>query len=102
MGYNTLILFGQDFGFKEGKTHAYKSTSGRSINGGEQYKTIVSNSGELIKTTSNLSSYLRWFNRKVEKTKLKVYNTAWFGAKINNTSYIDRQNFHKLIINKNL
>ncbi|BDH60813.1 hypothetical protein MTP04_09430 [Lysinibacillus sp. PLM2] len=97
LGYTMLVLFGQDLGFNEDKTHAVKSTSGRQIKPSEKYKTIISNSGEEIKTSSNLSTYLRWFNKKIGNSKMRVYNTAWFGAKIANTPYIDKQQFHKLL-----
>lgn len=102
LGYSTLILFGQDLGFKEGKTHASNSTSGRFVITNEKHKTIESNCGELIKTTSNLSTYLRWFNKKVTHTKMKVYNTALNGAKIDNAQYINQQQFQYLIISENL
>ncbi|KGR76496.1 motility associated factor glycosyltransferase family protein [Ureibacillus sinduriensis] len=97
LGYENLILFGQDLAFKDNATHAQQSTSGRTIKSKDNYKTVISNSKIPVKSSTNLMTYLRWFNQRMEQTKMKVYNTALYGAKINRTPYINEQQFHKLL-----
>lgn len=97
LGYENLILFGQDLAFKDNATHAQQSTSGRTITLNDNYKTVISNSKIPVKSSTNLMTYLRWFNKKMEQTRMKVYNTALYGAKLNKTPYINEQQFHKLI-----
>lgn len=102
LGFKETYLFGMDLGFKDNMTHAKMSTSGRTVDGKQNLREVISNSGNSIFTTPNLNTYLRWMNRKMELTKLKVFNTAWDGAKINNVEYINRQQFQNLIHLKNL
>ena len=97
LGYEKLVLFGQDLAFRDDSTHAQQSTSGRSIKLNESYKTVISNSEISVKTSNNLITYLRWFNRKMERTNMRVFNTALYGAKINNVPFINEQKFYRLI-----
>lgn len=98
LGFNTIILFGQDLGFKENKTHAKFSTSGRTVYKNERLLKVISNNGEEIYTTPNLHSYLMWFNSKMkDSNNLKVFNTALNGAKIHNVEYIDQDKFYKIV-----
>lgn len=102
MGFSEVFLIGQDLGFKENKTHSHLSTSGKSLNDLTHLKRIESNNGEEIYTLQNLFTYLRWFNKKMRKTNIKVYNTALNGAKIDYVPYINQLQFHKLIRQNNL
>lgn len=98
LGYNTIILFGQDLGFKENQTHATFSTSGRTVQKNENLLKVLSNNGEEIYTTPNLHSYLMWFNSKMKNSaNLKVFNTALNGAKIHNVEFINQDKFYKLV-----
>lgn len=99
LGFNSIVLFGQDLGFVNGYTHASNSTSGRILLKDEQYIEIESNSGAPIKTLPNLYSYLIWFNRNCKESKCYVYNTAKNGAKIENVPLIDEVQLYELIKN---
>lgn len=89
VGYDIVYLFGQDLGFSEKQTHASHSTSGREVMGKEKLMKVLANDGMDIFTTKNLLAYKRWFDKKCEKTKLKVYNTAKKGAYIKGTVFFD-------------
>ncbi|RTQ94293.1 motility associated factor glycosyltransferase family protein [Lysinibacillus telephonicus] len=98
LGFDTVILFGQDLGFIENHTHANYSTSGRTVSKNENLLKVKSNIGEEIYTTPNLHSYLMWFNNKIKNSsKIKVFNTALNGAKINNVESINQRDFYELV-----
>jgi len=99
LGFNSIVLFGQDLGFIDEYTHAANSTSGRNLSKDEQYIEIESNSGAPIKTLPNLYSYLTWFNRNCEESTCNVYNTAKNGAKIESVQLIDEEQLYELIKN---
>lgn len=86
--YEKVVLFGQDFGFKNVQTHADNSTSKVTYTHTEKYKRILANSGQEIFTKPNLLTYLRWFERELDKSSMRVYTTAWDGAKIKGVPYI--------------
>jgi len=89
MGFQSVVLFGQDFGFKGDSTHSILSTSRKNIVSEMPFRKVLANNGEYIHTTANLSTYLRWFERKANKTNVKIYNSSWTGAKINGIPYLD-------------
>ncbi|MDN4492203.1 motility associated factor glycosyltransferase family protein [Ureibacillus aquaedulcis] len=97
LGFDKVILFGQDLGFKESYTHASFSTSGRRISTKENLLKIISNNEEEIYTTPNLHSYLKWFNLKIRNSNIKVYNTALNGASISNADFINENEFYNLV-----
>ncbi|WP_338652590.1 6-hydroxymethylpterin diphosphokinase MptE-like protein [Lysinibacillus sp. Y5S-8] len=99
LGFNSIVLFGQDLGFTDEYTHATNSTSGRKLSKNEEYIEIESNTGELIKTMPNLYSYLNWFNQKCRVTNCQVYNTAKKGAKIASVSLLEEEQLYELIKN---
>lgn len=88
MGFQTVYLFGQDLGFKAGRTHAEGSTSGVSIVENNHFQEIKANSGDIIYTTPNLQVYRQWLERKAERTPMSIYNTAWNGANIKGVPFI--------------
>ena len=88
MGFHTVYLFGQDLGFREGRTHAEGSTSGVAVMENNNFRRIKANSGKMIYTTPNLQVYQRWFEGKAERTRMNIYNTAWNGANIKGVSFI--------------
>jgi hypothetical protein len=89
MGFQKVILFGQDLGFKDYNTHSISSSSGNKVINGISFRRVLANNGEYIHTTANLSAYLRWFERKVNETSVELYNTSWEGAKIKGIPYLD-------------
>jgi len=97
--YECLVLFGQDLGFKGNRTHANESTSGRNVIEKSYFKTVVSNSNLDIFSTPNLLSYLRWFQKKIKYSDLKVYNTALNGAKIDGATLITENELYNLVGN---
>lgn len=100
LGFQQVILFGQDLGFYGERTHAEYSTSGREISGGFSRHRVISNSGDYIYTSPNLLTYLRWFNKKIKRTNMSVYNTAFHGAKIEGVPYINQEQLNGMIGNK--
>lgn len=93
LGFKKLFLFGQDLGFKGKRTHSNTSTSGIEIAESFNFRKILSNNGEMINTTPNLSTYHRWIERKARKSKMKIFNTAKDGAKIENVPMIKQDIF---------
>lgn len=67
MGFQEVYLFGQDLGFREGKTHAEGSTSGVAVSEKSRFRKVKGNNGEFIYTTPNLQAYHRWFEKKLNK-----------------------------------
>ncbi|MFJ7732322.1 motility associated factor glycosyltransferase family protein [Lysinibacillus sp. NPDC097231] len=96
LGYQTIILFGQDLGFVGNQSHATLSVS-RELNNSNRVREVLANNGRIINTTSNLYAFLHWYNVKMKSVKVDVYNTAESGAKINFTSVIDRNDFFEIV-----
>lgn len=93
LGYENLILFGQDMGFEKSTTHAIGSTSGKSVTTNLRVK---ANDGTWINTQPNLQVYHRWFNDACQQTSMQVYNTAQKGAAITNVPLITEEQFKGL------
>ncbi|WP_053590307.1 6-hydroxymethylpterin diphosphokinase MptE-like protein [Bacillus sp. FJAT-22090] len=93
LGFEKLFLFGQDLGFKGNRTHSKESTSGIEVAESFNFRKVISNRGEIINTTPNLSTYHRWIERKARKTKMIILNTAEDGAKIDNVPMIKKDIF---------
>lgn len=96
LGYESVVLFGQDLGYTGQETHTSDSTSGRIIQQ-RSCQQLKSNDGSMINTLPNLKIYLHWFEQKMKDTSLKVYNTATKGAKIAGVPLIIEQQFYKII-----
>lgn len=101
LGFENLYLFGQDLGFHSQQTHSQNSTSGISIAKNTSFRKIVSNDGGFINTTSNLHTYLRWFENKAKNTSLNIINTAYKGAKIEGIPYSPLEIIEEKYKNKN-
>lgn len=97
LGYETIVLFGQDLGFIGNKTHARLSPSISEIDSNTSLRTVKANDGSNIFTTPSLQSFQFWYNNKMKITKAKVYNTAKKGAKIYNVPLIDKKEFEILV-----
>lgn len=93
LGYDSVVLFGQDLGFTGDDTHVRGSTSGKKA---QTDCSVLANDGSLINTLPNLQVYLRWFNKHCIDTKMNVYNTAIKGAQIQNVPLINREEFENL------
>lgn len=102
LGYEKVVLFGQDLGFSNQHTHAKHSPSNNEINVGEFLRTIQANDGSIIHTTPSLQVFKYWYDLKMQFTKVKVYNTAIKGAKINNVSLISELQFQHIITENSL
>lgn len=100
LGYDTVVLFGQDLGFSGNQTHATDSTSGRKASNDTFLRNIKANDGSNIHTTAMFQVFWYWYNQKMEKTKVEVFNTAIKGAKIKNVPLIREEKFAELIARK--
>lgn len=96
LGYQVIVLFGQDLGFVGNQSHATFAAS-RKVKNTKRERTVLANNGCEINTTSNLYAFLHWYNEKMKSAKVKVYNTAKAGAKINNVPLINEDLFNKII-----
>lgn len=99
MNFEKIILFGQDLGFKGNNTHSTLSTSGKKIAKGISFRKVLANNGDYIQTTANLSTYHRWFERKVKQSNITFYNTSWDGAKIEGIPYTNAENLLNMLDN---
>lgn len=101
LGYEYIVLFGQDLGFEGNYSHAALSTSGRVTSKELFLRKIEANDGSEIKTTAMLQTFLYWYNEKMKETRVKVFNTAKKGAKIYNVPLIKEEEFIRLISYQN-
>lgn len=97
LGFRNLYLFGQDLGFHGDRTHTIQSTSGINVASNMNFRKVPSNNGGFINTTSNLSTYHRWIEKKSKVSSMKIYNTARLGAKIKNVPFIELSLLEKRI-----
>lgn len=96
LGYKNLILFGLDLGFAYNQTHAKYSPSAKLLEIDSSLK-VLANDGTEISTAQNLKVYLNWFNRRLQYSNLKIYNTAKKGAKIANIPLLEKQGLIKIL-----
>lgn len=97
LGFQQIVLFGQDLCVLNNQTHDTYSTSGRIISERESFLYVTANNGGRVKTLPNLYSYLKWFEHSLQQDKnIKVYNTSINGAYINGTILIDEEAFKLL------
>lgn len=97
LGYEKVVLFGQDLGFNDQYTHAEYSPSKMEIADENFFRTIQANDGNIIHTSPSLQSFKFWYDQKMHATKVKVYNTAIKGAKIKNVPLINEKQFQSII-----
>ncbi len=97
LGYKNIVLFGQDLGFSGNQTHSTFSSSGRDASNDIFLREVEANDGSLIHTTAMFHAFLYWYNQKLKNTKVNVFNTATKGAKVNNVSLINEEQFYELI-----
>ncbi|MEK4093722.1 motility associated factor glycosyltransferase family protein [Viridibacillus sp. FSL H8-0110] len=95
MGFKKVYLFGQDLGFKNNKTHANLSTSSNTFETSMKFQKVLSNSGKYINTYSNFNIFRRWFEQKATNKSIRIFNTAWDGAKIEGIPYISADEMEK-------
>ncbi|WAA09794.1 6-hydroxymethylpterin diphosphokinase MptE-like protein [Fervidibacillus albus] len=96
-GYKQIVLFGQDLGFYGNQTHTNHSTSNQIITNDLFLRNEIANDGSSIYTNAMFQSFKFWYNQKMINTKVKVFNTAAKGAKINNVPLINEQQFQELL-----
>lgn len=93
MGFSEIVLVGQDLAYSKGKSHALQSTSGVSVVSDESLLSAIANDGTIVKTTTILAVYKRWFERKVSETKHVIFkNTAEKGAAIEGVPFVHISN----------
>lgn len=97
LGYETIVLFGQDLGFVGNKTHADESPSKTEITLQQFKRDIEANDGTLIHTNAMFHTFWYWYEQKCKHITINVYNTAAKGAKISNVPLIDEAEFKKII-----
>lgn len=100
LGFENIILFGQDMGFSGNKTHAQLSTSGRTIKNDANIRQVRANDGTDIYTTPNLHIYARWIEKKAARMSAKLYTTAKKGIALQNIELISKDTFFKIVYSK--
>lgn len=98
LGFENIILFGQDLGFKGNYTHSQQSSSNEEILYSNYSRSIKANNGEIIYTRSQYLIYKNWFERKIKKSRLKVFNTSEKGAVIEGAIMISDSLLEELIV----
>jgi len=89
MGFSEIVLLGQDLAYSKNRSHALHSTSGVEVVSNENLLSVLANDGTMVKTTTILSIYRRWFERKVAETKHVIFkNTAEKGAVIQGVPFV--------------
>lgn len=99
MGFEKLCLFGQDFGYQGKFTHSKSSTSNVVLEDPNNLRKVIANSGEYINTRADLNIFRRWFEKKAIKTKMKIFNSAWSGAKVEGMPFISENKIIELFLN---
>lgn len=90
MGFSEIVFVGQDLAYRNDQSHSLQSTSGMEIVSDEQLLTTCSNDGAIVRTTSVLSIYKKWFERRVTRVAdVEFKNTALKGALIKGVPYVD-------------
>lgn len=89
MGFSEIVLVGQDLAYSKEHSHALQSTSRVEVVSNESLVPVLANDGTMVKSTTILSLYRRWFERKISQSKGIVFlNTAKKGAAIEGIPFI--------------
>lgn len=70
LGFERIVLCGQDLGFRQGKTHSIHTTSGMHISDYYKYGEVEANNGEKINISKSLKIYHNWFENKIKKNRI--------------------------------
>ncbi|AEV70523.1 motility associated factor glycosyltransferase family protein [Acetivibrio clariflavus] len=83
MGFDFIILVGQDLAFTNGRNHVQYGTSA-DVNTKElkNMRKVVGQNGEILYTTLGLLSYKYWIERRIEKENRVFINATEGGALI--------------------
>jgi len=83
MGFDVIILVGQDLAFTDGKNHAKDGTP-LDINTKElkNMRRVIGQKGEILYTTLGLLSYKYWIENRIEKENRLFINATEGGALI--------------------
>lgn len=93
MGFSEIVLVGQDLAYSKDRSHALQSTSKVGVVSDESLITVPANDGTTVKTTTILSVYRRWFERKISEIKRVAFkNTAERGAVIQGVPFVHISN----------
>ena len=89
MGFQTIILVGQDLAYPENREHAKAAYNGKNDTVDttrKHYFEIESNSGKKVLTEANMDIYRRWIESYIARySELRVINTSIDGARIEGT-----------------
>ncbi|WP_155591962.1 motility associated factor glycosyltransferase family protein [Lysinibacillus cavernae] len=100
LGFEEIILFGQDLGFVGNQTHAKDSTSGRAVSDDLNIREVLANDGSFIHTTPNLQVYTRWIENKAKRMSKKLYTTSEQGVFIPKVPYINQKELNSIVNSK--
>lgn len=100
LGFQSIILFGQDMGFEGNQTHAQFSTSGRQIQCATNIRNVQANDGTIIYTTPNLHVYARWIEKKAARMTTKLYTTSSKGIALKEVEFINKSRLLNYIVNE--
>lgn len=97
LGYEKIILFGQDMGFSGTQTHASLSTSGRTVTKDLNIRAVKANDGSDLFTMPNFQVYARWIERKAKTMQSKLYTTSQKGVALEGVKYVNKQQLMNLL-----
>lgn len=90
LGFSEIILLGQDLAYGKDKSHSSKSTSNKELSEIVINRTTLANNGKKIPTSTSWMIFKKFFEKKIhENPKIKVYNAAENGAKIEGTTLVN-------------
>lgn len=83
MGFDIIILVGQDLAFTNGKNHAqYGTTMDINTKGLKNMRRVIGQKGEILYTTLGLLSYKYWIENRIQKENRLFINATEGGALI--------------------
>lgn len=88
MGCNPIVFVGQDLAFTDKRTHS-EDTYPKKIIDNNMFREVEDIYGNIIKTSKNLSIYLRWIQNRIFREKgINFMDATEGGAKIKGTKII--------------
>lgn len=91
LGFNTIVLVGQDLAYPNGKIHAEDAIYGNCLDNNidkedtNKYYEVEANDGGMVLTQANMDSYRRWFEEQAARGENRIINATEGGAKIKGT-----------------
>lgn len=95
MGFNEILLFGQDLVYLNNKSHSVQSSSNYKFTEIVTRNLVLANNGEMTPTSNSWNIFKKFFEEKIESNPyVRVLNTSYKGAKIKGSEYINLENYH--------